>query len=390
MSLEALVYLSRKYGADPNFVIAGGGNTSYKDNSTLYIKGSGTSLASITASDFVRMDRRALERMWHTTYPVDEAERERIVLQDLMNARLTGEDHKRPSVETMLHDLLPFAYVVHTHPAIVNGLTCSLQGEAYLRELFGEDPLWIPITNPGYMLSLRVKKELDLYKSQHHRAPQMIFLQNHGVFVAADSPEGIEAQYQRIIETISQYIKRFPESIPILRDFGPSKELAALLAKCPFPANYTGSMPNSRFICFRRDLELATRTQNKENFKVLLHPFTPDHIVYAGSDPLFLDLKLTEQSTISETLQRSITDQWMSYISMFNRLPKIIAVSSLGIFGLGSTERAAELAAELMADAAKVACYAESFGGPRHMEQEYIDFINNWEVEHYRSTISTK
>ena len=62
MSLDILVHFSNAYGKDPAFVLAGGGNTSYKTADALYIKGSGTSLSTITAQGFVKMDRRALSK----------------------------------------------------------------------------------------------------------------------------------------------------------------------------------------------------------------------------------------------------------------------------------------------------------------------------------------
>ena len=44
--LAALAAMSNKYGADANFVLAGGGNTSYKSADRLWVKGSGTALAT--------------------------------------------------------------------------------------------------------------------------------------------------------------------------------------------------------------------------------------------------------------------------------------------------------------------------------------------------------
>ena len=60
MSLTIISELSRKYGANPAYVLAGGGNTSYKDEQYLYVKPSGVALASITENDFVKMDRARL------------------------------------------------------------------------------------------------------------------------------------------------------------------------------------------------------------------------------------------------------------------------------------------------------------------------------------------
>ena len=105
--LETLVNFSHKYGADRSLVLAGGGNTSYKTDDVLYIKGSGTSLADICECGFVKMSRTALSDIWSKKYADTSAEREAEVLADLMAARLPGEESKRPSVETLLHDLFP-------------------------------------------------------------------------------------------------------------------------------------------------------------------------------------------------------------------------------------------------------------------------------------------
>ena len=55
--LAALAAMSNKYGSNPAYVLAGGGNTSCKDEKYLYVKPSGVSLAKITEQDFVKMDR---------------------------------------------------------------------------------------------------------------------------------------------------------------------------------------------------------------------------------------------------------------------------------------------------------------------------------------------
>ena len=69
--INALVAMSNKYGADEEFVLAGGGNTSYKTADTLYIKGSGTSLATITVDGFVKIDRAELEKIWDRYHVYD-------------------------------------------------------------------------------------------------------------------------------------------------------------------------------------------------------------------------------------------------------------------------------------------------------------------------------
>jgi rhamnose utilization protein RhaD (predicted bifunctional aldolase and dehydrogenase) len=225
MSIEDLVAISRYYGSNPEYVVAGGGNTSFKQGATLFIKGSGASLADITGAGFVQMDRDRLAQIWEKSYPSHNAEREAAVLADLMASRKPGEEQKRPSVETLLHDILPFNFVVHTHPAVVNGLTCSVKGEKAAAELFGTDALWIPSTNPGYILSLAVKNAMTAYKAVQGRYPSIIFLQNHGVFVGADSTDGIKNLYQRIMDTIGARITEKPDFSNHTAEYGASAEL---------------------------------------------------------------------------------------------------------------------------------------------------------------------
>ena len=137
--LNALAEMSNKYGADPRFVLAGGGNTSFKSKENLWIKGSGTALATIKAEDFVVMDRSKLNMMWSANYPENEAARESAVLQDMMDARVEGET-RRPSVETLLHNLFPQRYILHVHPTTVNGITADGATEnAYWAFYIGEE-----------------------------------------------------------------------------------------------------------------------------------------------------------------------------------------------------------------------------------------------------------
>ena len=124
MGLCELAAMSNRYGSDSRYVLAGGGNTSFKDEKHLYIKGSGTALATIRPEEFVVMERAGVSAIMSASYPESDKEREAAALSDLMDARVRGET-RRPSVETPLHNLFPFAYVLHTHPTLVNGLTCG-------------------------------------------------------------------------------------------------------------------------------------------------------------------------------------------------------------------------------------------------------------------------
>ncbi|MCL2410197.1 MAG: class II aldolase/adducin family protein [Treponema sp.] len=369
-NIDILVELSQLYGSDPEYVLAGGGNTSWKDQYTLYVKASGFSLAEVTADSFVKMDREALSIILGKIYPESSAQRESAVLVDMMTARKPGEEQKRPSVEALLHDIIPFALVVHTHPALVNGITCSVDGEKAIREIFGDDVIWIPSINPGYILSIAVKNAIDEHKTKQGKKAAIIFLQNHGVFVGADNADDIKKLYGEIVSKIDAKIKRKPDFSDEKREM-PSCEIAKAIAE------FDNSVKTVAFMTSR---EISAFTKDRSSFASVSSAFTPDHIVYAGSDPLFTNAQNAE----------GILKDLNEHKKKTGRSPKIIVVQGVGVFSAAVTEKAAKLALDLFKDSVKVAVYTESFGEPLFMADDKIDFINNWEVEQYRSSVSTK
>jgi rhamnose utilization protein RhaD (predicted bifunctional aldolase and dehydrogenase) len=290
----------------------------------------------------------------------------------MMAARRPGEENKRPSVETLLHDILPFAYVVHTHPALVNGLCCSKNGEAKAAELFGDDAVWIPSCNPGYVLCALVKSALDAHRSRTGKEAAIIFLQNHGVFAGADSPDGVRAVYGRIMGALEREIKDGPDFSGGTAEYGNSAETAARLARLA---------GGDAAVVFERNNEFARLVEDAVSFYPVSSALTPDHIVYSGSDPLFISSGDLSPADRLETL-------WKSHVEKTGRVPKIAAVEGLGVFGIGAAEKAARLSLALFTDTARVARYAASFGGVLFMTRDKIDFINNWEVERYRSKVA--
>src|SRR4030042_1642306 len=122
--IKNLIEISRYYGKNSEYAIAGGGNTSYKNKDFIWIKASGVSLASVNESSFVKLSRDKLKRIVSAIYSAKPMEREAQVKDDLMGA-VAGNQPGRPSVETSMHEAIRYPYVVHTHPTRVNGLLCA-------------------------------------------------------------------------------------------------------------------------------------------------------------------------------------------------------------------------------------------------------------------------
>lgn len=363
--LAALAIMSNKYGANPDYVLAGGGNTSYKAPEYLWIKGSGTSLATIRPQDFVVMDRIALEKMWTAVYPEDEAARESAVLEDMMAARIPGES-RRPSVETLLHNLFPQSYVLHVHPALVNGLTCSKEGKAAMERLF-PDAVWVEACKPGYILALECKKVMDARKAETGRDVQLLFLENHGIFFAGNTTEELDVLAEQVMSTLAAQIKAAPDLTETSYDTARAAQIAALLEKL-----YGEEQPAK--VCFLANAQINAYDPATESL-------SPDHIVYA---------KAKQLAVPSGASDEEIAAAFAAFTAENGYKPRILFWQNGGMFACGASEKEASTALAVMLDAIKVTAYADSFGGVSPMPAFLIDFIVNWEVERYRSNVSLK
>ena|GEM_PF-2715897 len=130
------------------------------------------------------------------------------------------------------------------------------------------------------------------------------------------------------------------------------------------------------YTTFENNIEISAAVKDSTSFQKVHSPYTPDHIVYTGTEMLFIeDLERIEQN-IEKYRERN------------ECYPKVIAVKMTGVFTLGDKEDSSRITMLLFLDALKIAVYTESFGDYRFMNKKQIDFIKNWEVEEFRSKVS--
>src|SRR5205814_8831521 len=140
--LELRVYTSRLLGCDDTLVLHGGGNTSVKvrernvvgdDEEILYVKGSGWDLETIEAAGFTPVRMAPLLKL---------AQLESLSDPQMVNelaAHVTRAGAPAPSVGTILHAVIPHKFVDHTHADALLAITNTDDGEARVRELYGDD-----------------------------------------------------------------------------------------------------------------------------------------------------------------------------------------------------------------------------------------------------------
>lgn len=351
-ALETIATLSHEFGAD-DYVMGGGGNTSCKNEKTLWIKPSGTTLQALAPDRFIAMDRARLAGLYTLAAPPDAAAREALV-KSVMEAAVLPATPGRASVEAPVHDSFQARFVVHTHPTLVNGVACSLGGAAFVRRRF-PDALWLDYCDPGYTLSLHVREALADYRRRHgDREPQVMWLENHGIFVAGDTADDIRAAYAAVMETLQAFYKHL--GLPTAPPPAP-----------PPPAPETAAAAE-RVLRDTLGAEAAVVVAQGP-VACAAGPVSPDHLVYA-------------KSFVYEGLLTA--DAIQAFAARRGYLPRVFSTPD-AIYACGATATTASRAMAFAVNAAWIRQLARACGGVQYLSDAARRFLENWEVESYRA-----
>src|SRR3989339_248008 len=283
-TLAERVYSSRLLGANPNLVLHGGGNTSVKgistnifgeDVETLFVKGSGSDLATIGQKDFVAVRMEAMLKLSRLEKLSDIDMARELKLASL------DPNAPAPSVEAILHALIPHRFVDHTHADAIVTLTNTPNGEARIRELFGNEVIVLPYVMPGFDLA---KLCAEVFPAQATPRTIGMVLMNHGIFSFGDSAQ---QSYERMIELVGRaedYLERNAPLVPAA-DIEPAADWSAVTelrkqvsAAAGFPL-LLRSNAGSAALAFARHPDIAAISQRG--------PATPDHVIRTKRLPLF-------------------------------------------------------------------------------------------------------
>ncbi len=382
-----LIKLSRFYGGDPSFVLAGGGNTSVKVDDRLFVKASGTALADVAEGDFVEMDRNRLDLLAEANLGDDPQKREARFKDAIYAARLRPDLGQRPSVEVLLHHLTPGRFVIHTHATAVNALTCAKQGEAGARELFGDEVLWLPYVDPGFTLALAFKQALAAWRKRNgDTTPLAILMANHGLIVAGDEPDGVRAKTQRVLEAIEKRlgddwqrgafgkVRAVDDPTPLVNVIGPALRAALAEGDALKVVTFDDSPLAMDFVA-----------GNAGKLTALGGPMTPDQIVYCLSDPLWFE---PAEGADAAALADKISAAVRTHQQKTGARPRIVLVKGVGLFAAGEDWKQADTARQVYLDAIKVMAGATRLGGVSYLTDAQRTFIEEWEVEAYRRKVA--
>ncbi len=361
MSQEIIAALSRDLGSRKGYVLAGGGNSSWKDEKYLYIKPSGVALAVMEADDLVKMDRALLDACMDAGAAADPADREAVVKRYTDFSVLASKNGRRPSVEAPLHTLFPQKYVMHLHPTLVSALVCGNNGEAICKELF-PSALWMGVVDPGATLAIEAKKAFTAWSAANNGAvPELVFLQNHGVFVASDDPEKIAPMYEDIFAKITAYSES--KGVSVDDTSGADSDMDFVRENAPVLRGLLAADGVPAAVCAMPQLELPCG------------PFSPDHIVYSKSFALVTD-EITKEAV-------------ENFKAEHGYLPMAIKVPGKALFAAGKDVKAMRTAAAFIQDSATILKLTAAFGGAHVLPDAARKFIETWEMEAYRSKVAS-
>lgn len=401
--LDALVYRSNLLASDRAIVNFGGGNTSVKtreldhtgrETTVLWVKGSGSDLASIVAGGFtgLRLDE---------ILPL--AERDSMSDEDMVAylARCQLDPSMpRPSIETLLHAFVPYAHVDHTHPDAIGAIVGAVEGERLAAACFGADAVWIPYLRPGFALSKLVAEAVAA-----HPEAMVLLLAKHGLVTWGDTAEAsyaatLEAINRAAAFTAEQTTGREPFCGRAVEPAGEERGLDLLAEVLPALRGAV-SVDGARILQVDTSpevLEFACGVSSPQLSQV--GAACPDHLVHTRRLAVWVDFDPAAEDgeVLRERVVQRVREWHEREVEFFERYrtddrlsdpsPRVVVIQGVGLVSVGRTLKAARLARDLYHRAINVMRSASALGGFVSLDDEESFAIEYWPLELYKLTLA--
>jgi rhamnulose-1-phosphate aldolase/alcohol dehydrogenase len=397
-TLETLVYRSNLLGADRALANVGGGNTSAKgtiadhtgrETRVLWVKGSGTDLATIGPSGFaaLRLDEivplRARDEM-------DDAE-----MVDYLRRCALGPDQPRPSIETLLHAFVAAPHVDHTHPDAVIALTSA--GRRLAEETFGEEAVWLDYERPGFDMSRRIGELLGA----NPRA-RAVLLEKHGLVTWGETGE---ESYRSTIEFVTRAANaieqaggaRFGLGGPKIAELPDAEAEDVLRASLPALRGALLADTDGVILEVDRSAEAVAFASSARTPEVSqIGAPCPDHLIHTKHKPLAV--QFDDATDLKDAFRRGVEEFAAWYRAYYERNltdesrpfpidpagPRVVLVPGVGIVTSGSDAGRARVARDLYHRAIAVQDAADALGGFRSLGEAEAFAIEYWPLERYK------
>ncbi|MBT5797707.1 MAG: bifunctional aldolase/short-chain dehydrogenase [Porticoccaceae bacterium] len=379
-ALPQRVYSSQLLGRDKSLVLHGGGNTSVKiveknffgeDEELLYVKGSGWDLERIEEAGFSPVRLNYLRRLAQLPSMSDPQ------MVNEMVTNMTRASAPMPSVEAILHAILPYKYVDHTHADAVVTITNTQNGAARIREIYGDLVVVIPYVMPGFDLA-----RLCAEKFSEEVGPNTIgmVLMNHGIFSFGQTAK---ESYERMISLVGraeEYLERnkawdirWNSAEPTKKDV--CLDLAQLRKDISDIAGFPIVMArhaDTQSLAFAGRDDISTISQQG--------PATPDHVIRTKRLPMLgRDVKAYAESYREYfSAQEPLANERKT---MLDAAPRLVLDTELGMCAVGKTAKDAAVIAEIYTHTMDIIVRATLLGGYRALPAKDIFDVEYWDLE---------
>src|SRR5688572_22133020 len=373
------VYTSRLLGRDKTLVLHGGGNTSVKlreknlfgeEEDVLYVKGSGWDLETIEAAGFTPVTLPYVRRLAALERLPDPQ------MVNELNTHMLRAGAPSPSVETILHAILPHTYVDHTHADAVLAVSNAPEGEKRIREIYGERVVVIPYIMAGFDLAAYCARE---FPRQAGKNTIGMVLLSHGMFSFA---EDARESYERMIELVSmaeEYLQKKKAWHLAPARIEPAKvsreDIASLRRAISDQAGFPMILKTNhseKFLGFARRPDVEKLSQQG--------PATPDHVIRTKPFPM-----LGRDVAGYARKYRDYFEKWSAKAAekktMLDAAPRMVLDPALGFIAAGRSARDTAIVEELYDHTIDVILRAEALGGWRALEQRHTFDIEYWDLE---------
>jgi rhamnose utilization protein RhaD (predicted bifunctional aldolase and dehydrogenase)/NAD(P)-dependent dehydrogenase (short-subunit alcohol dehydrogenase family) len=373
------VYTSRLLGRDKSLVLHGGGNTSVKiteenlfgeKEGVLYVKGSGWDLETIEAAGFAPVKLDYARRLASLKALSDSQ-----MVNELATHTLRASA-PAPSVETILHALLPHRYVDHTHADAVLSVSNSPDGEKRILEIYSGKAVVVPYIMPGFDLAALCAREFP--RQQNPGTIGMVLL-SHGIFSFG---EDARESYERMIELVSMaeaYLAG-SKAWSIARPPARAGAFKALdVARLRSDVSKAAGFP---LVCRCNDAEHALGFSRHPELGRISQsgPATPDHVIRTKPWPMLGRNVGSFVSSYQEYFEKNAKVA-KGRMTMLDPAPRIVLDPELGLVSFGRSAKDAGIVEELYEHTMDVILRAEALGGWRALEERHIFEVEYWELE---------
>ncbi|SFV67440.1 short chain dehydrogenase [hydrothermal vent metagenome] len=356
--LELRVYTSRLLGSDENLVLHGGGNTSVKIDGTLYVKGSGWDLATIEKDGFSPVKIIDLIML---------LEHERLSDSDMVKYQreaLIDKSAPNPSVEAILHALIPYKFVDHTHADAIVTISNTNNGESLIENIY-PDYLIIPYVMPGFLLAKMIYNITDGIEWDKKKG---IILHNHGIFTFADNAKESYDNMIKAVNLANNYIKHAKKK--------KTHDLQKIQRLISEAKGYEVFMKVNQS-------KIAKQFATKEDMGLSQQGvLTPEHIIRTKRVPIiFEDNYERELHKYIKAYHKYFEKYYIYDEIMLNPAPNWAVLRDFGTVSFGKDEKEASIIEDINNHTMEAMINAKKLGGYKSINEEQSFYMEYWELE---------